>query len=126
MTDLSGNPVIQGGTDATDIGNVSDSLKVSATPRGFSTVSIDTSIAVTSASTLLLAANANRRYAYFMNQSGGTVYLRFGSAAAVSRGITLAAGSLYQMNADNLWLGDVNAIRSGGGSFSIDVFEATL
>lgn len=91
--------------------------------NGFSTNS-NTRVAVTTASTQLLAANTNRRYAYIFNQSGATLFLKFGDPAVVNQGIRLPNFAMYEINADNLWTGTVNAISSAGTN-TLDIFEGT-
>lgn len=74
-------------------------------------------ISVGNTSTQVLAANTNRRYAVFINDSDETIYLAFGEDAAMNEGIRLnAAGGCYELshvlgNLNNL---AVNAICSSG------------
>ena len=70
------------------------------------------------ASTLALAANANRKYAIFVNDSDETLYLGLGAAAVLNKGIRLnASGGSYEMSAlgGNLYAGAVYAISTSGG-----------
>jgi hypothetical protein len=65
-------------------------------------------------STLVLAANRQRAYALFVNDSSSVVYLSFGPAAAANMGIRLNAnGGSYEMEGNTLWRGVVNAIQVG-------------
>jgi len=65
------------GTTGNPIGTVSSST---ATPI--------TSVAAAAADTLLLAANTNRKAAYFYNDSTAILYLSFGTAAASTTSYT--------------------------------------
>jgi hypothetical protein len=71
----------------------------------------------TPASTLVLAANRNRAYALFVNDSDTVAYLSFGPAAVVNSGIRLnASGGSYEMEGNTLWRGVVNGIVVGAVS----------
>ncbi len=67
---------------------------------------------------VILAANANRLYALFVNDSDTTVYLGLGAAAALNTGIRLnALGGNYEMSKKlgNLYTGAVNGISGVAG-----------
>ena len=69
------------------------------------------------ASALALAANANRKYAIFVNDSANIIYLGLGAAAVVGSGIRLNAnGGSYEINWQNLYTGEIYAIAGGAGS----------
>jgi len=71
--------------------------------------------AVEVASTLVLAANPQRMDAVFVNDSNQEIYLARGNAAVLNEGIRLnATGGSYEINANNLFLGAINAIAEGG------------
>jgi len=75
----------------------------------------DTKVAVEVASTLVLAANPQRMDAVFVNDSNKEIYLARGNAAVLNEGIRLnATGGSYEINANNLFLGAINAIAEGG------------
>lgn len=85
-----------------------------------------TAVNVTVASGLVLAANADRRYALLINDSDTPIYLALGVAAAVNQGIRLnAAGGSYEMSAPlgNLYTGAVYAIHGGAGNKVLLVTE---
>ncbi len=85
-----------------------------------------TSVGAATSSTLALAANSNRRYAIFVNDSDTAVYLGLGAAAIVNAGIRLNAnGGSYEMSAmlGNLYRGAINAIHGGTGTKSLLVTE---
>lgn len=83
---------------------------------GFSTVGsgMPANVSVSTSSTLVLAANANRKYAHVANHSNKTVFLQFGASAVLSEGIRLSPGSVWVLSGGDLWLGVVNAIVSTG------------
>lgn len=67
--------------------------------------------------TVALAANANRLYTLFENDSDETIYLKLGAAAVLNQGIRLNAhGGSYEMSKKlgNLYLGAVNGICASG------------
>ena len=92
---------------------------------GFATGS-NTRPAVTNASSTILASNVNRLFAYISNNSGSTIFLKFGVAAVINQGILLPNLAIYEINADNLWTGSIQAIKNGASSVNIDVFEGTI
>lgn len=68
--------------------------------------------------TAALAANANRKYAVFINDSESVIYLKVGVAAVLNQGIRLeASGGSYEMSSlrGNLDTRAVNGISSGAG-----------
>ena len=70
------------------------------------------------ASGAILAANANRKYALFINDSDTVVYLALGAVAVANTGIRLnASGGSYEMSKKfgNLYLGAVNGISGFAG-----------
>lgn len=79
---------------------------------------VHTAVTVGNASTLALAANANRRYALFVNDSDSIMYINLGNAAATNEGIRLNAnGGSFEMGLEfgNLQIGAVYAISDGAG-----------
>ena len=84
---------------------------------GFSTVGVTSSV--------VLAANANRKGATFINDSVNEIYLGIGAAAGVGSGKRLNAnGGSYEINLMNLSTQVVNAIATGASS-NLCVDEAT-
>ncbi len=127
------------GEQQVDISSIDDSVaigdaagnKVSVTNNalnvsvvsGFSSKSgLPAQIAVTGASTQLLAGNAARKYAHFINNSSAVVFIQFGSAAVIGQGIKLNLGAMYSLSGFELWQGAVNAV-SASGTVNIDIFE---
>jgi hypothetical protein len=71
--------------------------------------------------TLILSANANRKYAYISNPSGGQVTLQFGNSTGLNTttGLVLASKSFYELKGDNLYTGNVYAYAGGNTTLSI-------
>lgn len=67
-------------------------------------------------SEVALAANDDRLYALFINDSNTVIYLRLGETAVQHEGIYLSAnGGSYEINWTNLYKGAVNAICANSG-----------
>jgi len=82
-----------------------------------------TKIAVGSSSTTILAANTNRNFAVFVNDSDETLYLELSATAVMNEGIRLNAnGGAYEINLENMYTGIVTGICSSG-SKNITVTE---
>ena len=121
--------VDSGGTEVTEA--INHTLKVSGTvtqgPAGAAawlvqqpayTTPAHTAPTAGVASGVILAANANRLYALFVNDSDTPVYLALGGAAAINTGIRLNAnGGSYEMSSalGNLYTGAVNGISGVAG-----------
>jgi hypothetical protein len=85
-----------------------------------------TEINVTTTSGQVLASNAARKYAIFINNSDTVIYIKLGAAANVNQGIRLNAyGGSYEMSAmlGNLYTGAINAIHAGNGNKTLLVTE---
>lgn len=104
-----------------------DDPLIQALTQGFSNASQSTpkQVTVTTSTTVLLAANASRRYAHFINNSASPVFMQYGSSAVANQGIKLNMGAIWSIDTAALWTGSVNAVVASG-SVSIDVFEATV
>ena len=75
----------------------------------------DTAVLVQAVTTKVLAANPGRHDAVFVNDSNQPIYLARGNAAVMNAGIRLNAnGGNYEIHRDNLFLGAINAIATGG------------
>lgn len=75
----------------------------------------NTKVAIQMESTPVLAANPRRADAVFVNDSNQVIYLARGEAAVMNEGIRLNAnGGSYEINRNNLFLGAINAIATGG------------
>jgi len=72
---------------------------------------------IAAATTVALAANANRLYACFANDGTETIYLGLGVAAVMNIGIPILSGGSYEMSREigNLYVGAVNGICASGG-----------
>ena len=74
-----------------------------------------TDVAVTS--TVVMDFDAARTSAEFVNDSDTVIYLALGVDAVVNQGIRLnAAGGAFELNVNNLFRGQVNAIHGGAGT----------
>lgn len=101
--------------------NVSGPVDVEAV--GFDTLTNPPGqVAVALTTTLLLAANPNRKYAHISNNSGNPVFIQFDTAAVLNQGIRIPAFGLYTIESNNLWLGSINAISVVAGTL-IDILE---
>lgn len=80
---------------------------------------VSISVNVTTASTLILVANADREYALIINDSDTAIYVMFGGAAVVNTGVRLNAnGGSYEMSKalGNLNQFAVYGIHGGNGN----------
>lgn len=76
------------------------------------------------ASILVLAANARRKYSVITNGSDVAVWLSFGEAAVVGQGVYLGAGGgSYEIDADNMFRGDIYGIASTGSSKVVGIVD---
>lgn len=67
--------------------------------------------AVTTASTVLIAANANRKYLLIQNNHGaGIIYLNFSAPATVGNGLRVKPDGAYESTGQAVHLGAVNVI----------------
>jgi hypothetical protein len=81
---------------------------------------------VTTSSQLILAANEQRKFAEFVNDSDQDIYITFESPAVASTGIRISSdGFAYEIDLDALWLGDIFAIHAGTGNKKILIREWT-
>jgi hypothetical protein len=82
---------------------------------GLITTQASTGPVIAATTTLALAANANRVYASFVNDSNEDMYLAFGAAAVLHTGVLVkASGGSYEITHANLFKGQVNAICASG------------
>lgn len=85
-----------------------------------------TAVNVTASSAEVLASNANRKYALFINDSDAVIYLKIGVSAVLNEGIRLNAnGGSYEMSSaiGNLATGAVNGIHGSSGNKVLTVLE---
>lgn len=84
----------------------------------------NTGVNVGVASTLVLAANASRKYASFVNDSDTVIYLAVGAAAVVGQGIRINAnGGSFEIERNNLTHKAVYGIHGGVGNKVVTVVE---
>lgn len=105
-------------------GNLSLSSIDDKVTRAFSTAT-NSRPSVTNTSNLALAANSSRKYAYFYNNTGASVYIKLGAAAVVNEGIRLGPNDMYELTSDKLYTGDVFVIKSTASVINLDVVEGT-
>lgn len=80
-----------------------------------STKTVDKTTTVGATSTSVLAANNKRVGAVFTNNSSEDIYLRKGPIAELNKGILLVAyGGYHEINATNIYKGEVTAICTSG------------
>lgn len=96
----------------------------SSASKGFSSVNFSGQILVGTTSTVLLAANAARKYVSISNNSQYSIYLQFRDPAALSRGIKVSPGAVFTMSGYELYLGQINAM-SATLNVPIDTLEGT-
>lgn len=79
------------------------------------TTATNTKVSVGSSSTSVLASNASRKFAIFINDSDETIYLNLSGTAVMNEGIRLNAnGGSYEINLNNLYTGAITGICSSG------------
>lgn len=85
-----------------------------------------TAVNVTTVTGVVLAANANRRYALLVNDSDTVIYIMLGAAAVANQGIRINAnGGNYEMSLmlGNLYTGAINGIHAGVGDKALLMLE---
>lgn len=92
---------------------------------GFAT-GANTRPSINNVSSNILASNPARKYAYIFNQSGVAIFIKLGAAAVINQGIRIPDNSMYEINSDNLWTGDIFAIKNLATAVNIEVFEGTI
>lgn len=75
-------------------------------------------------STQIAATNTNRKWLYISNQSGATVYIKFGVTAVINQGIEISNNTIWKMSAVELYLGIINVIV-GSNNRTIEIIEAS-
>ena len=86
---------------------------------------VNTSVAVGTASTQVLAGNSKRKYALLVNDSNEAMYLGIGQAAVTNKGIPLAIGAAYEISGVNLITTPVYAMCASGAK-NLCVVEGSL
>lgn len=114
-----GGSTATGGSPPLPSGAATAALQSTAFASG-----VNTRPTVTGTSSIVLASNTNRKYAFLFNQSGAVIYIKLGAIAVVGEGIRVPNNEIYEINRDNLFTGDIHAIR-GAGSGAIEVFEGS-
>lgn len=68
------------------------------------------------ASSVILPANGQRKFAIIYNQTVNIIWLGFGRDAVVNTGVAIPPGLAFQIDEENLWRGVVNGIASAGAA----------
>lgn len=83
-----------------------------------------TTVAVTTAGLLVLAANNRRFYATIQNVSNTDIWIMFESQNAVGEGLLIPKnGFSFEIDRLNLWQGAVYAIHGGSGTKDVNVLD---
>lgn len=90
---------------------------ISAGGVGSYTTPTHTAPVIGAATTLALAANADRLYACLFNDGTENIYLGLGVAAVMNIGVPIVPGGSYEMSRElgNLYTGVINGICASGG-----------
>jgi len=89
---------------------------------------INDGVNVSTSSTLILAVNPNRKYALITNDGDNVVYLAFGSAAEMNKGVRMPEKSKngqFEITWNNLIVGAVYGIHGGSGTNRVLVVEGS-
>ena len=90
------------------------------------TTAANAGVDVGSASTEILAANSNRKYAVIINDSDSAIYLALAAPAVAGQGIRLnASGGAYEVNWTNMYKGAINGIHNDLTDKRVTVVEGT-
>jgi hypothetical protein len=95
----------------------------------FGTVTNASVVLAANTATLLLAANANRRYAYISNPTTKILYIQFGSSTGLSTTQGLVLGEqagvnvIFEIKGDNLYAGAIYGYS--GSAITVSVTEGT-
>lgn len=80
----------------------------------------ETAPSVSTASSIILAANLNRKDALIINTGTTDIYISRSGTTVIGRGILLkAGGSVYEINSTNLYKGAISAIASAATSLLV-------
>ena len=107
---------------ASDSNDVARLLRTDSSGRLFTlgtpvAAATNAAVSVAITSTAVIAANAARTFATFVNDSANVIYICLGTPAVANAGIRLNAnGGSFEINRDNLYTGAVTAIAVGGAS----------
>jgi len=104
-------------------GTASGTLWIALTPKAAATTT-QTIISVTTSSTSVLSANANRLAGWVRNISDTTIYVSLSGTASASAPSKLSPGESLQFgNGTWCYTGAVAAIHAGSGNKSLEVVE---
>ena len=87
-------------------------------------VGANTNVTVTTASSLILAASATRKYLLIQNKdASGNIYINFGAAATVVNGLQIGPLGSYEL-ANNMLTAAINAIGDIASNANIVIVSA--
>lgn len=100
-------------------------LSAAVVTSAFGTVTPSNVALPSAAVTLILAANANRKYAYISNVGGSQIQIQFGTSSGLTSttGLIIASKGFYELKGDNLFTGNIYAYCAN--SITISVAEGT-
>lgn len=87
---------------------------------------VNTKVSVGLVSTLVLGANAGRRFLFLVNDSDANIYVSLSGTAVLNEGILLTpGGGALTLDIASMWLGSISAICAAGGK-NLTVSEGSL
>jgi hypothetical protein len=114
------------GINITQAGDDLQTIAIPAPDLTIITVSTSSTAAVTSTSSVVLAANTGRLDATIVNYGSNGCFLNRGATAIAGQGIYLAAnGGTYRIEKSNLFRGAIYAICSSGQSTTLSITEGS-
>lgn len=70
-----------------------------------------------------LSANQRRKYATISNPNNVGIWINFGAAAVIGTGEYIPAGSIWEMDKDNMYQGEVWVIAASGSGYTLGTME---
>lgn len=88
---------------------------------------VHTEASVTTSSSEVLAANANRKYVRLQSDTTTALFLKLGAEAVVDEGVKLTNTQFFEISAakGNLFTGAIYAIHGGSGGQNLMITEGT-
>lgn len=118
--------IVDGTPDSTNKLIINSSGEALVNPNAACRVSSVTSSKpnVTTSSTTILAANANRKGGWIKNKSDVSIWVSFGGVAVNTAPSELEPGDVLKFSDDRwIYTGDVNAIHYGVGNKAVELVE---
>ena len=109
----------QGQQDIIDALNINTGINVANSM-------VNTKVDVGMSSTLILGANAGRRFLFLVNDSNENIYVSLSGTAVMNEGILLTSGGgALTLDIASMWLGSISAICLSGTK-NLTVSEGSL